>query len=405
MRAVIDTNLLVGALARRGGAACRILERWRAGAFEHVASEATLREAELVVGARWLERLAATRVRDDLLAELRARSIIVEAPVLSKLTLKDAGDRRLVEAAHAGKARYPVTSDREVLRMWGYAGVEFVTSGEFSPCALWAVDLPGAGCGGGARATPPRRPDRGDGRFYPAPDAVGETPSAGDGQIRRYTSAARCAMTSAVYCSRTADAPRAPNSARSPSPVRSRCSSAVSASTSSGGMSVSPTRALYELDVGAAPRRDHRDAAGHRLDQGQALRIIVGRRHGEHVEPLEKRHLVVKLQHPPVVDLPVEAPLPNLPHHPVQVRAVLRTEIAGQLQPAALQIAPLAQAVVGVAEQVDPLLRRDASEVADRERTGFVPRRRRITVGVDTERDDVQLRPGNAQVLAPCGPA
>lgn len=131
MRAIIDTNLLVGALARRGGAACRILERWRAGAFTHVASEATLREAELVVGARWLERLVATRVRDDLLAELRARSIIVEAPILSKLTLRDAGDRRLVEAAHAGKARHLVTSDREVLRMRGYAGVEFVTSGEF----------------------------------------------------------------------------------------------------------------------------------------------------------------------------------------------------------------------------------------------------------------------------------
>ena len=131
MRAIIDTNLLVGALARRGGAACRILEQWRGGAFEHVASEATLREAELVVGARWLERLAAARVRDDLLVELRAKSIVVEAPILTELTLKDAGDRRLVEAAHAAKARYLVTSDREVLRMWGYGGVEFVTAGEF----------------------------------------------------------------------------------------------------------------------------------------------------------------------------------------------------------------------------------------------------------------------------------
>ena len=131
MRAIIDTNLLVGALAQRGGAACRILEQWRAGAFEHVASEATLREAELVVGGRWLERLVATRERDDLLAELRARSIVVEAPILTKLTLKDAGDRRLVEAAQAGKARYLVTSDREVLRMCGYGDVEFVTAGEF----------------------------------------------------------------------------------------------------------------------------------------------------------------------------------------------------------------------------------------------------------------------------------
>ena len=133
MRAIIDTNILVGALARRGGTADRILERWRAGAFEHIASEATLHEAELVVGGRWVERLGGRSERDALLAELRERSIIVEAPILDELTLKDAGDRRLVEAAHAGGARYLVTADREVLRMWGYGGVEFVTSGEFLP--------------------------------------------------------------------------------------------------------------------------------------------------------------------------------------------------------------------------------------------------------------------------------
>ncbi len=131
MRAIIDTNLLVGALARHGGSASRILNLWRAGRFEHVASEATLREAELVVGARWIERLSSAQERDGLLAELRERSIMVEAPILEELTLKDAGDRRLVEAAHAGNARYLVTADREVLRMWGYGGVEFVTSAEF----------------------------------------------------------------------------------------------------------------------------------------------------------------------------------------------------------------------------------------------------------------------------------
>ena len=131
MRAIIDTNLLVGALARRGGSASRILDLWRAGRFEHVASQETLREAELVVGARWIERLSSREERDNLLTELREKSVIVEAPILEELTLKDAGDRRLVEAAHAGNARYLVTADREVLRMWGYGGVEFVTSAEF----------------------------------------------------------------------------------------------------------------------------------------------------------------------------------------------------------------------------------------------------------------------------------
>ncbi len=136
MRAIIDTNLLVGALARRGGSASRILDLWRAGRFEHVASQETLREAELVVGARWIERLSSREERDELLTELRERSILVEAPFLEELTLKDAGDRRLVEAAHAGNARYLVTADREVLRMWGYGGVEFVTSAEFLQALL-----------------------------------------------------------------------------------------------------------------------------------------------------------------------------------------------------------------------------------------------------------------------------
>ncbi len=131
MRVIIDTNLLVSALAKRGGAASRILDQWRKGRFEHVASKATLREAELVVGSRWVERLSSSEERDNLLAELRRRSVFVEAPILAELTLKDAGDRRLVEAAHAGGARYLVTADREVLRMWGYGGVEFVTSEEF----------------------------------------------------------------------------------------------------------------------------------------------------------------------------------------------------------------------------------------------------------------------------------
>ena len=131
LRAIVDTNLLVGALARPGGSSARILDHWRAGDFEHVASKATLREAELVVGARWVARIADAGARDALLAELRERSVLVEAPVLNELTLKDAGDRRLVEAAHTGAARYLVTADREVLRMRGYGAVEFLRAGEF----------------------------------------------------------------------------------------------------------------------------------------------------------------------------------------------------------------------------------------------------------------------------------
>ena len=55
----------------------------------------------------------------------------VEGEPIADLPLKDEGDRRLVEAAVAGGARYVVTTDREFLRQRGYGGTEFVTPDEF----------------------------------------------------------------------------------------------------------------------------------------------------------------------------------------------------------------------------------------------------------------------------------
>ena len=127
-------------------------------------------------------------------------------------------------------------------------------------------------------------------------------------------------------------------------------------------------RALHELRVGAAARRDDRHAAGHRLDEPQALRVVVGGRHGEDVEPLQEGDLLLAVDDAPVVHLVRDAPLPRLPQQAVEVAAMLRPEVARKLQAAALQGAASAEAVIGVAEQVQPLLGSDAPEVADRER-------------------------------------
>jgi predicted nucleic acid-binding protein len=69
---------------------------------------------------------------DDLLEALRTHTVWVEpaAPV-ADLSLKDAGDLRMLEAALAGGAKYVVTTDREFLSHRGYGGVEFVTPHEF----------------------------------------------------------------------------------------------------------------------------------------------------------------------------------------------------------------------------------------------------------------------------------
>ncbi len=130
MRICIDTNLLIAALTKRGGASARLVEAWLDGAVEVVTSEATQREAELVLGGGWLARMTSRGTVDDLLENLRTRSVVVEPERIDDIGLKDAGDRYMVEAAVAGGARYIVTTDREFLSKRGYGETEFVTPSE-----------------------------------------------------------------------------------------------------------------------------------------------------------------------------------------------------------------------------------------------------------------------------------
>jgi putative PIN family toxin of toxin-antitoxin system len=127
---VLDTNVLIASLAKPGGSAARVIEAWVRGRLDVVASEATVREAELVLGSGWLRRFVPGERIDSLLDRLRTRSTLVEGAPLGDLPLKDSGDRRLVEAAVEGHAGYLVTSDVEVLRYRGHGGTEFVTPTE-----------------------------------------------------------------------------------------------------------------------------------------------------------------------------------------------------------------------------------------------------------------------------------
>lgn len=130
LRIVIDTSVLVAALTKPSGGAAKIVDACLEGRLEVVCSEATLREAELVIDSQWMRRLAPTGRIDSVLKCLRTRSIRVEGALLQDLPLKDEGDRRLVEAAVEGNATYVVTADQEVLRYRGYGGTEFVTPSE-----------------------------------------------------------------------------------------------------------------------------------------------------------------------------------------------------------------------------------------------------------------------------------
>jgi putative PIN family toxin of toxin-antitoxin system len=141
LRVAVDTNLLIAALTQPLGTSARILREWREGRLEVVASEETVWEAEAVLGGGWLARMVSRERVEELLGELRTRTVRAEpSERVTDLPLKDPGDLRMLEAALAGGARYVITTDREFLSHRGYREVEFVTPGEF-----WRI-LQG-GCG------------------------------------------------------------------------------------------------------------------------------------------------------------------------------------------------------------------------------------------------------------------
>jgi len=133
LRIAIDTNVLIAAVTRPGGRSAQIVEAWLAGDVEVVASEATVREAEAVLGGGWLGRMTSRERVASLLEALRSRTVWVDAPEpVTDIQMKDEGDLRMVETAVSGGASYVVTTDREFLSHRGYGSVEFVTPVEFS---------------------------------------------------------------------------------------------------------------------------------------------------------------------------------------------------------------------------------------------------------------------------------
>jgi putative PIN family toxin of toxin-antitoxin system len=131
LRIAIDTNVLVAALTKSSGAAARIVNAWDEDRLEVVSSEATLREAELILDSQWLRRIVPRGRIDALLDLLWTRSIRVRATPIKDLALKDEGDRRLVEAAIQGGASYLITADAELLKYRGYLAAEFIKPTEF----------------------------------------------------------------------------------------------------------------------------------------------------------------------------------------------------------------------------------------------------------------------------------
>ena len=127
MRAVLDTNIFVSALALPGGEAEKAVLAAADGRFELVISQPIVHEV-LGVLARKFGRDAEELARVALfLSELGG----MVRPRRKLRILRDEPDNRILECAVAGRADLIVTSDRALLELREHAGIQVVTLREF----------------------------------------------------------------------------------------------------------------------------------------------------------------------------------------------------------------------------------------------------------------------------------
>jgi putative PIN family toxin of toxin-antitoxin system len=108
---VIDTNVFVGALMGRGGAARRVLRACLSGAYQPVMGVALFSEFEDVLGSAslWDGALLDARQRSDVLDGFSKRCLWVEVFFAWRPNLPDEGDNHLIELAIASNAAAIVT--------------------------------------------------------------------------------------------------------------------------------------------------------------------------------------------------------------------------------------------------------------------------------------------------------
>lgn len=133
MKVVVDTHVLISGVFF-GGMPARVLEDWRDGKFDLVASPDILEEYRRV-GEHLATRFTGVSLA-PLLALLVMNAEIVSPPELSRQVSRDRDDDKFIACAVASKCKYIVSGDKDLLEVSGYRGVKVVTPREFLDSVL-----------------------------------------------------------------------------------------------------------------------------------------------------------------------------------------------------------------------------------------------------------------------------
>jgi putative PIN family toxin of toxin-antitoxin system len=116
VRAVLDTNIFLRSLIRRGNVSHKIIELWKTGHFLVAASESIQNEVEDVLKRPWLmAKYGYSHQEVDQLIDLISQKAIFVEPVFSLQLCRDVNDDKFVDCAVLGRVKFLVSQDNDLL--------------------------------------------------------------------------------------------------------------------------------------------------------------------------------------------------------------------------------------------------------------------------------------------------
>ena len=116
LRVVLDTNILVSAIAYPGSIPGRIFSAWQSGHLDVVLSRYILDEMERVLPKFPRVELNASEIR-DLADSFMFRAEMVEPSAVAEALLRDEADAPVLGTLLAAKADYLITGDKDLLAL------------------------------------------------------------------------------------------------------------------------------------------------------------------------------------------------------------------------------------------------------------------------------------------------
>lgn len=116
VRVVLDTNVFLRSLIRRGNLSHKIIELWKNEYFLVVASENIQNEVEDVLKRPWLmEKYGYSHHEVDQIIELISQKAIFVEPFFSLSLCRDVNDDKFVDCAVLGRVKFLCSQDNDLL--------------------------------------------------------------------------------------------------------------------------------------------------------------------------------------------------------------------------------------------------------------------------------------------------